>query len=408
MQKIGHYGTPALMAAGLALVLLVVHLAVPFGVMDYSQAMNAAGQNDDAMSRGDIVDSFDAANAYGPASPGLTLGGIILALVASVLLVAVGFVPMPVAVARFAGWVLAFTGALGGFMAFTSSAYWLGTGFTTLLNVVLPNPEPFQRLWIISPVLVFIGSAALVVMCFKTLTGVAAKRDGLRDQAQAQVKGAAMAAVFLALVLVLPWSLQILDGDETRAQGGCTAAQECSASYNAFTAFGHTSAEFVRTTYTGSSYGGIIAIAEATDDTDPGMFQGLAFSLKVMTATGWIGFLLGSLATLGPVLSSAFKLPGAAKWSALVQAFSLPMALWSVIMWILASSYMWRPSWEDGARFGAAPIADFQLFVWPATPIFAAAVLVLWSVMQARAVSTLFASHGGVAAIASKNAHSFD
>lgn len=408
MNKIGHFGTPALVAGGLTIVLLVMHLAVPFGVFDFNKATNDAGQKDDTISRGDMADAFDASNAYGPASPGVTLGGIIMAMVAGLLLVVVGFVPMPVVVARFAGWTLALVGAVGGFMALTSSAYWLGTGFTTLLNVITPNPDPVQRLWIISPVLVFIGAAVLIMTFFKVMAGVVATRDGLRTQAEAQLKGAAFAAVFLALVLIVPWSMQILSGDETRAQGVCSAAESCSASYNFFTAFGHSDAEYIRQSYTGQSFGGVLGIADTTEDAEPGMFQGLALSLKVMTATGWIGFLLGALATLGPVLSSAFKLPGAAKWSSLVQAAALPMALWATIMWILASSYMWRPSWEEGAIFGNAPIKDFQLWVWPGAPVFAGAVLVIWALMQAKAVRPLFESHGGVAAIASKNAHSFD
>ncbi len=409
MNKIGHFGTPALVAGGLAIVLLVLHLAVPFGFADYEKSANDGGIKDETVSRGDIVDAYDATDAYGPASPGVTMGGIIMAMVAGILLVGLGFVPMPVVAARFAGWLLALVGAVGGFMAFTSSAYWLGTGFTTLLNVITPNVEPSVRLWIISPVLTFIGAGVLIATFFAVLTNVIATRDGLREQVRGQLKGATLAAVFLALVLIVPWSMQILTGDETRMQPGqCSQAESCSASYTFFTAFGHTSNGAVSGAYGLPGFGGAIAIAEATQDNEPAMFQGLAMSIKVMTATGWIGFLLGALATMGPLLSSAFKLPGAAKWSTIVQGLGLPMALWSAIMWILASAYMWRPSWEDGAIFAGTSVKDQQLWVWPGAPIFAGAVLVIWALMQFAAVRGLFAHAGGVAAIASKKTHSFD
>ncbi len=408
MNKIGHFGTPALVAGGLAVALLVMHLAVPFGVFDFNKQTNDVGIADDTISRGEMADIHDAADGYGPASPGVTLAGVIIAMVAGLLLVAVGFVPMPVVAARFSGWLLGLVGAVGSIMALTSSAYWLGTGFTTLLSVLTPNPDPAQRLWIISPLLLFIGAGALIMVFFKVMAGVVAKRDGLRLQATAQLKGATLAAVLLALVLIVPWSLQILSGDETRATGACSPNESCSASYTFFTAFGHGDNDIVRQAYTGQNFGGIIGIAEASKDFDQGMFTGLAFSLKVMTATGWVGFLLGALATAGPVLGSAFKLPSAAKWSSLLQGLTLPMALWSALMWILASSYMWRPNWDDGAAFGVTQIKDFQLWVWPAAPIFVGAVLAIWAVMQMRAVRVLFDHAGGVAALASKNAHSFD
>ncbi len=401
---LGHYGTPALVAVITAIALLVVHLAVPFAVRDHSQELNDFGIEDELLNRADVAEEHDLAG-HGWGSPGTTLTGIVLALVGTALLFVMGFVPVPLLVARFAGWALAFLAAIGGFIATASSALWTGVGFTTLLRLMIPgNAAPGERFWVISPVLVMAGALVLTIFCLKTMAGVIAKRDGLRDQAQGQLRGAIFALILICCVAALPWSMQIVGGEERRAAGQCGGAEICEPSYTFFSAYGHGDSE-AGDNAAFADFGGILAIAENTAEFEPSLFGQLAFSIQVMDATAWVVFLLTCIATLGPLLSSAFKLPAAARFSPGLQLLGLPMIAWAAVHFVLAASYQWKPSYDDVARFGG-PIAD-QTWI-PGILGFAVGVfIVMLALNQVHAVKALFSNLGGLEKVA-KSGHSFD
>ncbi len=405
MAQLGHYGTPALIAVITAVALLVVHLAVPFALRDFSQAQNDIGIEDDVLTRGDMVDEYDAVDGPGGAAPGTILTGIILALVGSVLLFVTGFVPAPILVARFAGWFFAFFAAIGGFIATLASAHWVGTGFTTFLRVVIPtNAEPASRFWTISPVLTMAGAIVLVIFAIKTMAGVVSTRDGLRDQASRQLKGSIIAVILACCVLALPWSMQILNGDERRAAGFCSGGETCDPTYVFFTAFGHGD-HAAGNAFNGANYGGILGIADSTSEFDPALFQGLAFSISVMVATAWVLFILSAVATLGPLMSSAFKLPAAARMSPIIQMLTLPMLAWAAIQFILAATYQWKPSYDDAAQF-AGTIAD-QTWIPGVLGLATGVFIVMAALNQIGAVKGLFANMGGIEKVTERT-HSFD
>lgn len=396
------------MAAGAALLMLVLHLAVPMGYANHDEEANALGQDDEAVSRSDIAKGYGDADGYGPASPGVTLAGTIIALVAGMLLLVSSFAPVPVVAARFIGWTGGLLGALGAFMALTSSAYWVGLGFTTFLRAMFgwfgSNATAPLELWVISPVIVMGLGIAAFWGFLGIMANVIAKRDDLRSQAHHQLLGAKAAMLFLVAVLVLPWSLQVADGDDRREMGLCDGNEVCPAGYVFFSAFGHGGHEPASAGVL-APYGGILGIAEATENAEQPLFQGLAFSLKVMTAMGWIGFLLGALVTVGPLLSSAFKLPGAARFTPIVQALNLPMAAWAGIMFILAGAYMWNPSWDNAAFFGS--LVKDQSWWFAFFPLVAAVPFTAFLLNQWQAVREVF---GGMSikTAAEADAHSFD
>lgn len=404
MAQLGHYGTPALVAVITALALLIVHLAVPFAVRDFGQELNDFGIDDQSLSRADMAEEHQLAG-HDAGSPGATLTGIVLALVGSALLFVMGFVPIPLVLARFVGWALGFLAAIGGFLATASSALWVGTGFTTFLRIIIPgNAAADERIWVISPVIVFAGGIVLTIYCLKVMANVVARRDGLRDQAQGQLKGAVFALILICCVAILPWSMQIMGGEERRDAGACTGAEVCDPSYVFFSAYGHGDSD-AGDNAAFADFGGILAIAQNTADLNPGLFTQLAFSLQVMTATSWVVFLLTSIATLGPLLSSAFKFPAAARFSPVLQVLGLPMIAWAAVQFVLAASYQWRPSYDDAARFGG-PISD-QTWI-PGILGFAAAVfIVLLALNQFAAVRGLADHMGGLQKV-TEQAHSFD
>lgn len=407
MAQIGHFGTPALVAGIAAVVLLVLHLAVPFGILTYGEE---TGLDSETLSRGDIADGFNGPVDYGPASVGLTLTGIILAMVAGIVLFVVGMLPVPVVAARFAGWFLGVLGALGAFMALSSSAYWLGTGFSALLSAIAASFQDTPnagRLWVISPVIVFIGASVAFLAFLKVMTNVVAVREGLRDRANHAARGVVLAAVVLSAMLIVPWSMLILDGEDRRATEAamCPGSDTCQAATYFYTAFGHGS-DPTASQGLGAPYGGILGIAERTSDqgSSAELFQGLAFSIKVLTAMGWIGVILGMLTTFGHVLSSAFKLPGAARFSPVLLMLNVPMLLWGTIMFLLASIYMWTPSYDDAAFYGGALVSD-QSWWYGFLPLVVAVPLAMWAFNQYQSAREVFGQFGGTVTVVREEAN---
>lgn len=335
---VGHYGTPALVAGGLTIALLVMHFAVPFAVDDFSTADNDAGIDDEALSLKEMGERLDSApDQYGLSSLGLITTGLILAMVGGVVLLILGFVPMPVTAARFLGWGFGLIGAMGAFFAATASLFHVGAGFTTFLGLF--GAGDVTRTWMVSPVITAVGSIVALAFLLKVMTNVVTRTDDLRIRAGNVLRVPFLAAIVLAALLVMPLSIQAVNGDERAARGEACAADGCEGTYEFWTAGGSTS---------NSNALGILTMADLTDDSGAELFSGLAMTIKVLIAAAWVAFFIGTFATLGHVITSV---TGAALVTKVFSAFQLGNLItvpWAIVQVVLAMAYQsWRPAEKD-------------------------------------------------------------
>ncbi len=330
---VGHYGKPALIAGGLSVVLLVMHLAVPFAVLEWNDDF---GFDDETMSRGDVATNLEDGDHYGLAMPGVTLAGIIMALVAGALLVGLGLAPLPVTVARLLGWTAGAVGATGAFMAFTSSLFPLGAGFTTLLGVIFGNEMGVTRLWVVSPVIVAVGSVFMGFFFFKVLTTVIATGSGLRTEATTMLRAPFFAALLLFAALVMPWTILPLDGDEIP---GCAGGGDgCDGRIDFYSAWGQSD---------NAQFGGILAAAEQSQDTPFEAWQHLAFTLKIIIAGAWVAFFVALVGTVGHVVASIVDWNWAPRVSAGLQLANAIMLPWVAVQLLLGFIYQWKPTYDE-------------------------------------------------------------
>ena len=386
---VGHYGTPALIAGGVAALALVLHLAVPFAVLDLPEAQNSLGFDDEAQSRKDVTEALDdGPDVYGLAAPGLTLAGIILALVAGIAAIALGFVPMPVAVARFVGWGTGLVGAMGAWFMTTSSLFPMGKGFATLLGLI--SGSEGARLWVVSPVLVAACGGALLWAFLRIIRNVITRKDDLRDGAARILRAPVLAAVFLAIVLIAPWAVLVQDGNERRASGDCLPSEDCPGQVGWHTAWGDSES---------TAFGGILATSEVTGGD---LWGHLAFGLKVMNAAAWVTFFAAVVATLGHVISSVAPTQVPARVFGGLQLANLVTLPWATVQLLLATIYQWKPSWDDTAL-----TAD-QSWWFAFFPLFAFAPLALWILHQLRANLATFQGARTFVARQQEQTHSFD
>ncbi len=410
-MKIGHYGTPSLVAFLTALVLLVIQFAVPFGIVDHPADQNRAGLDDDTVSVADIAADFDTGSRYNLPNPDIAFSGILIALVAGTLLLIFGLMPMGVNVARYTGWGLALVGATGAWMALASTAYWIGTGFTTLLGVLSSNPHETDRLWIISPLLIAGGALFMLRVFLRVATGVISTRDGLRDAAKQHTRTITLAAIILVAMLAVPWSFQILDGDERRDNNECNQSAVCEGRLDWYSAWGASAGAnlaILQVDLEGDGfgsdanglYGGILTIAPTSDTVGVPLFAHASFSLKVLTAAAWTTFFAGFIATLGGVITSATNRD--AKAFVLAHAAGLIFVAWAAVQFVLLAAYQWRPSYDNNI------IPDAQSWWFAFVPLAAAPLLVALAVRQIHLVRPLFVGVTRVAKEKAQTAHSFD
>ncbi len=370
-QRIGHYGLTAVVLAGLAILALILHLATPYANVSFEN--DFAGQSDETFSRKDVARDFDVLSDHGPnVSPGLTLAGLIIAVVGASALAVLGFVPLRIEPARWLGWGSGVVTAVGASMAFVSSMWWVGSGFG--LHTVMPSlsqmqsfpvMEPFgpmqegftflfaafgmtgglsgllevlwqsdsgTTVWIISPALVAPLALAAIVLALRVCGNVAAQKDGIRERTQRHLRGSLFAMIFVGVVLLVPWAI----GETTDSTG----QDEDFFAYGAHT------------------------ILNMEDLSDGEVFGHMAYALNVMVVTGWIGFAFGIVGSAGGILAST-GVP--APVSRAFHFSTLPTAImfaWSFLVYLLAWIYMWRP-FEDAEGFqpGYFPIALAVVFV---------------------------------------------
>lgn len=371
---VGHYGTPALVAGGLTIALLVMHFAVPFAVDDFSTADNDAGIDDEALSLKEMGERLDSApEQYGLSGLGLITTGLILAMVGGVVLLILGFVPMPVTAARFLGWGFGLIGAMGAFFAATASLFHVGAGFTTFLGLF--GAGDVTRTWMVSPVITAVGSIVALAFFLKVMTNVVTRTDDLRIRAGNVLRVPFLAAIVLAALLVMPLSIQAVNGDERAARGEACAADGCEGTYEFWTAGGSTS---------NSNALGILTMADLTDDSGAELFSGLAMTIKVLIAAAWVAFFIGTFATLGHVITSV---TGAALVTKVFSAFQLGNLItvpWAIVQVVLAMAYQ---SWRPAEKEVLDTLPDFGGYSAVLPVVVGAAIVVLalrlvWNLME--------------------------
>ena len=334
---IGHYGWRAIALAVLGVAALVVHLAVPYQVFICDG--DAFGCPDDkTISRkdhADTADTFDEA-WVDSAGPGLTMAGAIVLLVGGLALTGLGFVPMPVTAARWAGWLGGLVAFAGAWFTASSSLYWIGDWASALLN--LGNPGGPDFILLLSPLIVGGAGIAAVLLAIGIMRDVITTRDGLREEARHTLAVAKWSLLSLGLVLLVPWSFYNPEGD----------------SYQWHSALGILFQHGVA-----DSFGSFGAGGDA--------WNGMSYALVVLTVTCWIAAFAGVVVSAGGLLAHGLMPP---RWLPLLHGLSLFMTAWSAILYVLMWAYMWKPT--DGADdflpgfFPAFVLAGFIPLAWSA------------------------------------------
>ncbi len=369
MTRLGHFGVPALIVAGLTLVAFVMHLSVPF----FQFSMDG---DSETVTRNEAADDWGDDAGPAAASPNTALAGLIVALAGSIGLMVVSFTRMEREGARWAGWGTTVTAVVGLSIAFYSSMFWVGSGLGT------PHPEVFEgvsgmpqsfdfgngfsftipfvfftfsggftgfletmggtdaaaMVWVISPAIVAAMALGGLVAGFMVLSRLLERRDDIRAHSSRHLGVAVAGIALLGVTLLVPWSI----GELTDASGE-------DADYFFF---------------------GARTILAADDLSDGESFSGLAYTIQVTIAAGWMAFAAGILGTLGGMLQSTgvkHRITGMVDW---VQAPVAMVAIWAAFGYVLAWIYMWRPySGAEGFLPGFFPILVAPIFFVMALPL---------------------------------------
>ncbi|MGB1697572.1 MAG: hypothetical protein ACPHK8_04155 [Thermoplasmatota archaeon] len=216
--RTGHFGSGAMIAAGLSVLALIAILAVPFGVL--------APEDGDAVTVGyKEADTFEVSNL---GDLNLMITGIGLALAGSVILFALNFAKLPVRPLRVFGWTAAILLTTGAFLALITSALWVGGGMadgyvageeapeepapegiyagglTGLIQTAVYDPATEGTFWLVSPVIVFLASAVLLYKGLGYNRSLAPKEQ--RERIGQYNKYALTGAFVIVAAFLVPWS----------------------------------------------------------------------------------------------------------------------------------------------------------------------------------------------------------
>jgi hypothetical protein len=338
--RFGHYGMPGLLIAVAGLLALVLHLAVPYAHVNYTDP----DRESETLSRGEIVDTHKNYDMIGASSPGVTLAGSIILLAAGVLIMALSFTPLSVSIARWSGWTLGLVATVGGTLALMSSAFWVGSGLglfpygsfnfgnmgfgpnmpnmsfsfggltgglTGLIELAL-GTDNAGTVIVIGPILVTLAAALGVFAAFTLCGNVISARDGLRDRASQHLLVARWAVALLLVTLLVPWSI----GKATDYEGNGDRDW------------------FVHGAHT-------VMNANAVDG---GTYGGMSYALNVLLAAAWIGILLGVIGSFGGVLASENGPAAVARAFHYTTFGTMFMTGYVAVVYVLMWVYMWRPA----------------------------------------------------------------
>ncbi len=351
---------------GLAVVAFVVHLSVPLGhVACESDSIGCAGGS---IERGDWADMGDASgDTLDAALIDTALAGVLVALIGSLCLVGVGFLATQAYVARWLSWGAGTVAVVGNAVAFYNAMLWTGLGWTSLLETVA-GTEAFARLWPISAPIVAVLSGAGLVLLLKFLGEVTADSGVESSGRRSPIASARWAMLFLGLVIMMPWAIQVSHGGGEARIG--PAAQD--------------GVFFV------SSY----SVMDESIASNGEVYGALGYALQVMVATAFVGLAAGLLASMRSLLADHPATARAAVVPGYIGFATLFMLGWSVILYVLAWVYMWDPGFDFTTQFG------FEVDVLPGfLPIVVAPVLIFWVLHEWR-MAMAVRRHGGIRQVA--------
>ena len=345
----GHFGRPSIQLLIASIAALLAHILVPYGVVRFG---GPAAPSPDWLSRGEVVAQAQdhAGRTLLNASPSLALAGILLAVAAAGLMVFLGFQPLSVTAARWVGAGAAAIASLGLALAGMASMYSIGTGFASFLGS-LSRAEFVASFWSVSPVVVTALAGYGLWQARSVALRVVAARDGLRDEATRAQNIGMEGLVFMAAVLLVPWSISLIPDGVSDALGAELPYDDPAPLW--------LSAEDIQS----------VTPAEAHPEGRarfPAGWGALDVALHLMLAFAWSAFTAGWLRNLAATASSAgapLRITVGARMTLVPVALLLAAAVIGyVLAWILVA-----PG-DESATFlpGFFPILALLPLIWMA------------------------------------------
>ncbi len=322
MTNYGHYGLPAMRAAIATGVAILAHLVIPFGVIQYRGP---------AAPKPLVLRFFEASDMYSSApgalgsvgwSSGLLFGGLAVAALGVTILMVLGYQPLTIDLARWFGAVGGFLTVIGAAMALTPSMYHVGTGFSTFMGTLLFT-EFRSQYWAVSPVIVAVCMGIAIHHGLQVMTKVAANRDGIRDAALSHAGAVRLGSVFLAAVLLVPWSIGLLPDGVSDSLNFALGDDNAPLFFSAQDVQGATLSELAPA--------GHLRYARETD------WQWTGLGITIMSVTAWAAILVGSLGAFAGTMRSVGMPRGV---ETAVRVLFVPIGLG----WV-ASALLYLASW---------------------------------------------------------------
>lgn len=216
--RANHFGTSALIAAGVSVLALILLLTVPFGVLTSegfdNYNLNFAEANDQGVSSWGSLD--------------LMVTGLVIAATGAVVLFILGRTNLPVNPMRTFGWVAAMLLTVGSVLAIVTSSLWVGGGMAEnyaygeetgleatpegyyqggvvgLLEKLIYNPDATGTLWQITPLIVLIAASVLFYIGLD-INRRLSPTEGRENVAKFN-KYAILATAVVVVASFVPWS----------------------------------------------------------------------------------------------------------------------------------------------------------------------------------------------------------
>jgi len=361
MSQYGHFGRPSIRLVVVAAAGLLLHLFLPFGIVQYG---GPAAPDNEILLRSELMEIRGFVTPemlQSNASPTVALVGFILAAAGGGLLFSMGFRPLQVNAARWIGHGGALLGGIGAAMVWMSSMYSVGTGFASFLTRLFGG-DFRAHFWAISPVL----SAGLAGMMFLDSAAVAraviSSRDGLRGGAERAFTNARWGLVLMGVVLLVPWSIGILPDGVSDSVGFKVPGEDGKGGFffSAEDVQSATPAELAsgRYRYSGSDDFGVLSASVH-------VFMALSWSLVV---AGWLQAMAATATSAGAPLA----ITRGARFMVLPLALLLATAgVMYVLAWVFFAP---NPDVEYPFLPGFFPLLVLVPFVWLARPLMAQVV----------------------------------
>lgn len=308
-----HYGKSAIWLAVLAFLALLFQFAVPHAFISPGDEVE-----DRVIERSEVTQY----SHHSQADPEVATMGLVLMAIAAASLVILGYVPIGDAGARWSGWVFATMGAIGSLVALFSSMFWVGDGFSLLINTFMDS-HTGPSFWIIAPFPIALCAAVSLLFFMRIAHDVIHLTAGNRDRARRHNRGAIWALLFACMVLLVPWTAQEFGGEPrwiSPHQATVLAADN--GTHNMTFAF--------------------------PPSTGQPQFVDLANDLQVFQATVWVSISISLAVALGNLLGAQMG-HGIARWPPLLAIVTWGMLTWVLVLYVLTWTTHWHPDWNGSS-----------------------------------------------------------